>query len=255
MTELRVHIEDRGRVRILTIDDGRLNGLSPEMRDLISTAMAAARRDAAVEAIVLTGAGGNFSAGGDVGSMLAQQHADRVDRLERFQLELLAWSRDPRPVLTAVEGAAAGGGVAMIAASDWAVAGSDARFVAGWPAIGLAPDLGACWWLVRTLGAKRAYDWLLTGAPLPADEAQRLGLLSRVTEPGRALETAVAAAERILRIPAPSRASTKALLRTALAMPDRDAFRELERDALAALFETAEHRAAVQAFLDRSARP
>jgi enoyl-CoA hydratase/carnithine racemase len=184
--------------------------------------------------------------------MPRQPLQERVDALERFQTQLLSWTTTPKPVLAAVEGAAAGGGVAIIAASDWAVAATDARIVAGWPAIGLAPDLGAAWSLVRTVGSKRAYDWLLAGGRLSAVDALAHGLLSAVVEPGSTLEAAIAAAERILRIPPPARAATKELLRSAHAVTDPEAFRLLERDVLTDLFQTPEHRAAVDTFLRRT---
>jgi enoyl-CoA hydratase/carnithine racemase len=252
MTEPQVHVEDRGAVRILTLDDGKLNGLSPLMRELIAEAFDDAVAAASAEAIVITGAGGNFCAGGDIAAMVDQPLDDRIARLEHFEHVLLGWSDCPKPILVAVEGAAAGGGVAMVAAADWAVAASDARFVGGWPAIGLAPDLGAAWWLVRTVGIKRAYDWLISGTRISADEALTGGLISAIAEPGAALDAAVGAAEKMLRILAPARAASKRLLRAALETPDPAVFRVLERDALVELMQTPEHREAARRFLERS---
>lgn len=255
MSEAVVTTTDHDGIRVITLTDpGSLNGLSPAMRDLFMAAFDEAVHDVAVSAIIVTGAGANFSAGGDVAKMPFQDLDERIRRLEAFQSFVLGWSEQPKPILVAIEGAVAGGGVSLVTASDWAVAATDSRFVAGWLDIGLAPDVGGMWWFVRTLGPKRAYDWLHSSRRMSAQEALESGLVSAVCEPGRALATAIEAATRILRIPAPARAGVKRMLRAALTTPDPRDYRALELSVMTELMHTPEHRQAVLDFLDRRSR-
>lgn len=246
-----VRIEDDGSVRILTLDSpSTMNGLSAQMREQFMAAFQDAVAAYAVAAIVITGAGGNFSAGGDISAMAAQTTAERVELLGRIQRFMLTWPTIPKPILVAVEGAAAGGGVALTLAADWAVAASDARFVAGWLAIALAPDMGAAWWAPRVLGPKRAFDWL-HGARIHAAEALATGLVSAVCEPGAARAMAVARAQQMVALPAAGRAAAKRMIAASLATADRAAFAEIELDEMTRLIDSDDHRLAVEAFLMR----
>jgi len=246
-----VRVEDDGAVRILTLDSpSTMNGLSAQLRDQFMAAFDDAVIAGSVEAIVVTGAGGNFSAGGDISAMRKQTTAERVELLERIQAFMLRWPTIPKPILVAVEGVAAGGGVAMTLSADWAVAATDARFVAGWLAIALAPDMGAAWWAPRALGTKRAFDWL-HGARIGATDALASGLISALCEPGEARAAAVARAKQLLTLPAAGRAATKRLIAASLATADRAAFARIELDEMARLIDSDDHRVAVEAFLAR----
>jgi len=245
-----VRVDDDESVRILTLDNpDTMNGLSAAMREQFMAAFERAAADETVAAIVVTGAGGNFSAGGDISAMAGQTTQERVELLRRIQEFMLTWPTLPKPVLVAVEGAAAGGGVAMTLAADWAVAASDARFVAGWLAIALAPDMGAAWWAPRVLGPKRTFDWL-HGARIDATQALATGLVSAVCDPGTALETAVKRAKQIVALPAAGRTAAKRMIRAAM-QSDATAFAAFELATMAELIDSEDHRAAVQAFLDR----
>ena len=250
-----VHVEDHGRIRVLTMDHApSLNGLSPLMRRLLMACFAEAFADGAVGAIVVTGANAAFSAGSDIAAIPGQAVVERVERLERFQDFVARWSEQPKPVIAAVEGPVAGGGVSMVLASDVAIASSEARFVGGWLQLGLAPDAGAVWSLVRTLGPKRAFDWLHGGSELGAARAEELGVVTAICEPGQALTAAIARAEIVLRAPVSARAASKRLFAEAMANPDLRSYLAVESAELAALFSSVEHLEAVEAYLRRRSR-
>jgi 2-(1,2-epoxy-1,2-dihydrophenyl)acetyl-CoA isomerase len=248
----QVHVEDEGGIAVLTLDDpGSRNGLSPAMRERLMAAFSACLEPAGAAAIVITGANGSFSAGSDIAAMLGQPVEDRVARLVEFQAFLASWSGLDIPVLVAVEGAAAGGGVSMALAADWAVASTDAFFVSGWLGIGLVPDAGAAWWLVRAMGPKAAFDWIHSGRRLDAEAARAAGIVSASCPPGSARAAAVARARELLALPPQARAQAKAVLRAAAGPVSLAEFLGAETAAQRALFGGAEHRELVSRFRQR----
>ncbi|MBX3093760.1 MAG: enoyl-CoA hydratase/isomerase family protein [Cryobacterium sp.] len=251
-SEPRVIVSDEGRVRVLTLSHpASLNGLGPVMRELLMQQFDRAAADSDVAAIVITGDGGNFSAGSDIGAILDQSLEARTERLAEFQLFLAGWRQLEKPVLIAVEGAAAGGGVSMVLAADWAIGSTDSRFTGGWVALGLAPDAGALWWLVRVLGRKRAFEWVHSRSSMTATDAASSGMLTATCPPGEALRAALERAQQLVSLPAAARAETKRLMAAALQAPSLDDYLPLELSSLASLFASEEHREAVRAFLAR----
>lgn len=251
-SEPRVVAFDENDVRVLTLSHPpSLNGLGPVMRELLMQQFARAAADSDVAAIVITGDGGNFSAGSDIGAILDQLIELRTERLKEFQLFLAGWRELEKPVLVAVEGAAAGGGVSMVLAADWAVGSTESRFTGGWVALGLAPDAGALWWLVRSLGRKRAFEWVHARSPMTATDAAASGVLTATCPPGEALRVALERAQQLMALPATARAETKKLIAAALQAPTLDDYLPIERSSLASLFASEEHTEAVRAFLAR----
>lgn len=154
--------------------------------------------DADVRAVVLTGAGARFCAGGDVASFVAA--ADRsahlrllADTLDAAMQHLAAL---PVVVVAGVQGAVAGAGLSVMLAADVIVAERGTRFVTAYAGIGLTPDIGLSWLLPRAVGQVRALDLLLTGRVLDADTALSWGLITEVVD-GEAAERARELAARI----------------------------------------------------------
>jgi len=148
-------------------------------------------------AVVLTGEGSTFCAGGDLRSMSTDDRpaiAARMGELHRIADLLL---RGPRPVVAAVEGAAYGSGLSMVAASDVVVAASDARFCAPFTRVGVAPDVGVLWALPRRVGMGRAREMALLAEPVGAGEALAAALDVARKLAARA-PLAVAATKRML---------------------------------------------------------
>lgn len=193
-------------VALLTLNrPDRLNALTHDLVAELHDRLRVVGADPAVRAIVLTGAGRGFCAGIDLGGpgapasaagwggpgegFAAQQHIAEL---------VLALRRLRQPVISAVNGPAAGGGFALALASDVRVADRTARFNAAFVRIGLSGcDIGVSWLLPRLIGAGRAWELLLTGRLVDADEADRLGLLTRLVAEGGAVDAALEIAEAI----------------------------------------------------------
>lgn len=191
-------------------------------------------RTTGVGAVLVTGAGKRFCAGGDVSAMAAVPDRPRyVHQLASvFDQGLRALAELPLPVVAAVQGAVAGAGLGLMLSCDLVVAERPAKFTAGYPGVGLTPDCGVSWLLPRAIGQQRALDFLLTGKVITADEALAIGLVGEVVEEGSAAGRAAELAARMAEIPALGR--TRQLVRGAWAMR-RDEAGELEAETISEL--------------------
>lgn len=187
--------EQRDDVCIITLNDpDRLNPLSDEMRGALVPALEAAMWDSAVRVVVLTGAGGNFTAGADIRQLSVGAGPDPMRSRRRLvplhrAIELIA--AGPKPVIAAIEGAAFGAGLSFAAASDFVIAGEGARFGAAFGKIGLTADCGLTWSLPQRVGRTLARDIMFTGRPVKADEAERIGIVDRLVPAGSGLAAAI----------------------------------------------------------------
>lgn len=207
-------IERRGTVEVLTIDRPEaMNSLTDELVEALDDALRRAGADRSCRAVVLTGAGERaFCAGVDVKSVAARDaaaragtdaaatDADRLDPVtasfEHLHLRLSGVVRTihalPIPVIAAVNGHAVGAGFAFAAAADLRVASPAARFADGFVRRGISGcEMGLSYFLPRLVGAARAFEWMLTGRRVEADEAEATGLVSRVVEPDELVAAAV----------------------------------------------------------------
>ncbi len=150
--------------------------------EAFDAAVTKAGNDDSVRAVLLTGAGKRFSAGGDVASMV--QSDDRATFLLELANALDAGARKldalEKPVVCAVQGAVAGAGNSVMLAADVIVAASSTKFVMAYPGVGLTPDIGVTWLLPRAVGQVRALEYALTGRALTAEEAREWGLVTTV---------------------------------------------------------------------------
>jgi 2-(1,2-epoxy-1,2-dihydrophenyl)acetyl-CoA isomerase len=189
-------IERRGAVtRLCICRKDRLNALDvPEFREL-REALEAARLDPAVRAVLLTGEGRAFCAGGDIAAMskaleqgtLPRFFHDLTGEQERSVREILLM---PKPVVAALPGVAAGGGLSLALAADWRIASPEATLVPAFPALGAVPDGGLSYLLPHFLGIGLAQELLFTHAQLPAERAKELGLLHEIVPTERLTERA-----------------------------------------------------------------
>jgi len=162
----------------------KLNAFTGTMREDLLEALRTAERDEAVRAVVITGAGRAFCAGGDVEYMATLQQTDDVTSFRK----LLDAGRDivlqiasmPKPVIASINGVAAGAGCNLALACDYRIASDAARLSESFVKIGLNPDWGGSWFLPRLIGRSRALDLLLTGRMVEAHEALSLGLVDRL---------------------------------------------------------------------------
>jgi len=181
-----LRLEREGALAVITLDrPDVLNAFDEALTAALATAVDDVATDAGVRAVVITGAGRAFSAGQDLRDRLAMVEAGKDlhlgDELRRRYHPVIASIRAMRkPVVAAVNGVAAGAGLGIAAACDVRVAAASAVFRAAWGRVGLVPDAGSAYFLPRLVGWGRAMDMILTGEPVSADEALRIGLATRV---------------------------------------------------------------------------
>ncbi|GGT97726.1 enoyl-CoA hydratase family protein [Streptomyces lateritius] len=195
-------------------------GAYADLRDLL----AELSRERAVRALVLGGEGRGFCSGGDVdeiiGATLSMDTAQLLD-FNRMTGQVVRAIREcPFPVIAAVHGVAAGAGAVLALAADFRIADPSARFAFLFTRVGLSGgDMGAAYLLPRVVGLGHATRLLMLGEPVRAAEAERIGLLSELTEEGGADTRAAELARRLADGPALAHAQTKALLTAELDMP------------------------------------
>jgi 2-(1,2-epoxy-1,2-dihydrophenyl)acetyl-CoA isomerase len=181
-----LRVERDGAVAVLTLDrPDVLNAFDEALTEALNAAVADSARDAEVRAVVITGAGRAFSTGQDLDDRLAtiERGGDlRLgDELRRRYHPVIASIRTMRkPVIAAVNGVAAGAGLGLAIACDVRVAAASATFRAAWGRVGLVPDAGSAFFLPRLVGFGKAMDMILSGEPVDASEALRIGLATRV---------------------------------------------------------------------------
>jgi 2-(1,2-epoxy-1,2-dihydrophenyl)acetyl-CoA isomerase len=249
-------------VAIVTMNDPRhLNTLSARLTIQLNHELTLVAEDPTVRTVILTGAGGAFSSGGDLRDMQSLAHP-LVDEGAEGAVGMWKWIRrqfggvvrtivgSDKVFIAAVGGAAAGVGLAFALACDLIVASESARFLLGFGKIGLVPEVGTSWLLTRRLGYSKTFELFVTGQILDARAAERLGLVNDVVAPGTELERARAWAERVRALPAPALSMTKPLLRAAVDSGWHQTL-AMEEFAEPLCFTTTAHRDAVSAMLAR----
>jgi 2-(1,2-epoxy-1,2-dihydrophenyl)acetyl-CoA isomerase len=171
------------------------NAFSQEMRRSLEVALARVREGAGAEikALIITGAGGAFCAGGDVKGMAERHKATAVDSRRNMKLgqQLVKELRDLElPVIAAVDGAAAGAGCNLALACDFILASRRARFIQAFVRIGLVPDWGGMYFLPRIVGLQKAKELIFSGRTVHADEAKQIGMVYEVYHEDKLLQCA-----------------------------------------------------------------
>lgn len=248
-----VEIERSGAVVTVTLDHpARRNALGPEMVTALLAAVDAIEGEREVRAVVLTGAGSAFCAGGDLRSPLftAATAAERASIIAPGYELTRRMSRLRVPVVAAVNGACAGAGVLLACLCDVRVAAPDARFSLDFVRVGLLPDMGLTHLLPRIVGRSWAARLALFGGPIDAQQALHINLVTDVVPPDRVRAVAEDLAGRLAELPPLAVAAIK---REIAAAPDRPFDHALDHEAaeLNTLVATADCAAAVTAFLQR----
>ena len=238
-----------GAVAILTLDyPERRNALAMPMRERLVDALEAIEADRELRAIVITGADGTFSAGGDIRRMNVTDLAAGRERFRMTHRLVRLLIKGSKPVIAAVEGWCVGAGLSIAMCCDTVVAADDARFAAGFGKIGLIADLGLLHTLPARIGQGRARQVFLYGEQISAERAEIIGMVDHVVPPGTALQAALGRAALFnAAAPLPA-AMTKQYLAAGL-----DAALEWERDVQSTLFLTADHAEGKAAFLGKRA--
>jgi 2-(1,2-epoxy-1,2-dihydrophenyl)acetyl-CoA isomerase len=243
-----VVVERRERVAVLRLNQPEsMNALSPDIKAALDMHVGPLMDDAGVGCIVLTGTGKAFCAGGDIRAMSERKPANVRARLRAGHRWVRQLVEGEKPVVGAVNGAAAGAGLSLALMCDVVVAGRGATFRGGFSGIGAAPDLGVAYALPRAVGMVRAKEILLNNRVLTADEALAYGLVGQVVEDGKLMEEALATAQRLASGPM-SIGLAKMLLNRAYD-GGLDAFLLREADAQAMAFSSDDFAEGVAAFL------
>jgi len=182
-----VEYELRDRVAWITLNrPEKLNALVGDMREILLSHIGTAGRDDEVRTLVLTGAGRAFCAGGDIDNMIRlRSDGDEAGFRRLLQTGnevMLALQAFPGLTVAAVNGVAAGAGLSLALSCDLRLAAPSATLAAPWIKLGLVPDWGASFWLPRLIGSGRALEMVLTGAPIDAEEAARIGLITAIVD-------------------------------------------------------------------------
>ncbi len=256
MSYENIQVETRGSVVLLTLNRPEsLNALTVTMGSELKSAISEAQNTGA-RAIVLTGAGRAFCAGGDLREM--QKMAQQDGRVEAFFDEplrllnecILLIRQTPLPIIAAVNGAASGGGCNLALACDLVLAGESARFNQAFVKIGLTPDCGGTFILPRLIGWKRAAELMMTGDVVSARQAAEMGMINRVVADDGLLAQALALAEKLAESPTAAIGRTKELLE-ASGTNDYGGQLELERKAQLQSGLTKDFREGVAAFIEK----
>jgi 2-(1,2-epoxy-1,2-dihydrophenyl)acetyl-CoA isomerase len=248
-------VEREGRLGWIRINrPERLNAFADDMRDRLDAALAELEDEPAVRCVAITGVGRAFSTGGDVerlAALTASKDATAFENLVRTGIRVVRRIDSMRkPVIAAVNGAAAGAGAALALACDLRIASQNASIGLTFIRIGLHPDWGAAYFLPRLIGSALAAELVYTGGMINAKRAERVGLFNSVV-PAAELESAVRGlAGQIASGPADVIADSKRTLRRSLAA-DLEEILEMEAQAQLRAFRSKDSEEGVRAFLEK----
>jgi enoyl-CoA hydratase/carnithine racemase len=262
MPELVRRSDPRPGVVQLTLSrPEKLNALTAPLVAELHGHLRAIAADQTCRLVVLTGAGRGFCAGLDLGGfgvVAGTEEAGQVQRSWAVQRTVAALVQEirrlPQPVIAAVNGPAAGGGLALVCASDIRIASTAAVFATSFIRIGVTGcDIGTSWMLPRLVGAARAHELMLTSRRFDAAEALRIGLVTDVTEPDELAARVDATIDALLEAPPMSLSLTKQGMWLALEIPSFDAMIEMENRQQILTSATADAAEAMAAYVGRRA--
>lgn len=253
--------EDRGYSKLLfTQEDSVLkvminipqkrNALDMEVRPQLLEVLHGLQNDSTVRAVILSGVGEHFCAGGDLGSM--QEVAGPLaayDRLKHGHRLVRALVDLPKPIITSVDGVAAGAGVSLILASDLSIVSERAKFIFSFVKVGLAPDWGQFFFLPQRVGMARTKQLMMEGGSLTAPEALAAGLINRMVSPAELEEQTWAWAHSLAR----GASKAQALIKAALNCWPMNlaSYLELEANLQAVALSSHDHQEGRDAFLEK----
>ena len=248
-----VMLDKAGGVATITLNQPQsLNALSSPIRRDLAAALAEVRDDAEVRAVIITGAGRAFCAGGDVKGMAGGrtpiEWREWLLFTDRSIIQVMLDME--KPIVAAVNGYAVGAGCNVALASDIIIAADNARFAEIFVRIGLAPDGGGAWTLPRRVGLAKAKELAFTGEIIDAAEAYRIGMVNRVVPADKLMDEARAFAQRLANGPTRAIGLCKRMLTRCVDL-DFAAAMEYEAQTQAMLFQTEDHKEGVKAFMEK----
>jgi enoyl-CoA hydratase/carnithine racemase len=260
-TAPRVELSIDGPVATVALNRPEVrNAIDDETRTELIAILDRLANDDAVRAVVITGKGGAFCAGGDISGMQQRLKAPPGDiafngwrRQRRTHQGIAALHGLAKPTIAAVNGAAVGLGCDMALCCDFIIAAETASFAMSFINRGLIPDGGGLYFLPRRVGLPRAKELIFTGRRVKADEALAIGLADRLTDSANLLKEAQAWAVELSRGSSAALALSKSILDKTFELTDEQVF-ALGREAQAICYTTGAHQEAVAAFLNKTSR-
>ena len=259
MAEQTVLYSTQDAVAVITLNRPQaLNSFTRQMHRELWEALDRIEADKAVRACVITGAGRGFCAGADLAEFDFAPGPDLVARADPGPVIEQAFNPTVRrlqalrvPTVAAVNGVAAGAGASLAMTCDLALAAAGASFIQAFSKIGLVPDAGGTWFLIKRLGLARALGTAMLGDKMTAAQAKEQGMIWDVAAEGEdCLEAAMKLAQRLAGMPTKALVATRHLLRAA-ASNDLDRQLDAERDAQSALGKTHDYIEGVMAFREK----
>ncbi len=255
MTEPTIRLTIEGHLARLELNrPDAANAINLELAVALEAAATRLAGDAAVRAVLLTGAGARFCGGGDVADFGSRSEAELPDLLAEITAHLHPAVQTlvelDAPVVAAVQGSAAGAGFGLLLAADLVVAARSARFVMAYTGIGLSPDGSSSWFLPRVVGQRRALELALTNRVLSAAEALEWGLVTSVVDDDALTASAEELATRLAAGPTAAFGRAARLVRGALIATLEDHLAE-ERAQLTASGATQDGREGIAAFVEK----
>ena len=243
--------ETEGAIATITLNrPAALNSFDREMRADLAAATAQARGDAGIRAVILTGAGRAFSAGADLKAGF--KTGAEVERIvnEEYAPSLVDITEMEKPVISAINGFAAGIGLSYALACDLSVMGANAFLLCPFGTIGLIPDGGSTWLLTHAAGYKNAYEMAVENERMPAARCKELGLVNKVTADDELMETAREWAGRLAGKAPLALARTKKMMRRTSTLSYAEAI-SAEAALQRLCFDSADCKEGVTAFLEK----
>lgn len=255
-----IQLQVEGGIATLTLNrPDKRNAMSDAMRSEFIDALERVAADKGIRALVLTGAGKGFCAGGDIAGMEKRMSAPAGEiafngwhRQQRVHYTQTLLHTMPKPVIAAVNGAASGLGADTALACDFIIASEWASFTWSYIHRGIVPDGGGMYFLPRRVGLPRAKELIFTGRKVEVDEAVALGIVDRKTAADRLLADAHAWAAELSKGSATALALTKTILDQSFELPAQQVFAQGSQ-AQGICYTSTEHRDSVLAFLAKSA--
>ncbi len=251
-TSDRILLERHGRVlKAVNNDPKTLNSLSWDFYDGFRKAVEGAGADPQIGAVVLTGAGGFFCSGGNIGGLKERSQSDYATRrssVDKLHDMILAMRACPKPIIAAVDGGAAGAGASIMAACDLIVAARDAYASVAYIRIGLTPDGGSTAFFGAALPRQLVSEMVFTGDRIPVERLHAAGLVNRLAEPGGTLAAAMEWAAEIADRPTRALGYGKKLIEAAR-LNGLKAQLDAEADGIAEALAGPEGQEGIEAFL------
>jgi 2-(1,2-epoxy-1,2-dihydrophenyl)acetyl-CoA isomerase len=243
--------ESTGAVATITLNrPDSLNSFDKEMRADLLDATSRAKDDQSIRAVVLTGAGRCFSAGADLKAGFKSGIEVEQILLEEYKLSLINIAEMEKPVISAINGFAAGVGLSYAMVCDLSVMGENAFLLSPFSTIGLIPDGGATWLLANGIGYKRAYEMAIENERVPAQRCLEMGIINKIASDDALLTTAQEWAELLAGKAPLALGRTKKLMRQAASLSYADAI--TSEAALQHLcFDSEDSREGITAFLEK----